>query len=729
MSRAKSLRAGLHAGACLLAAAIAVHVPMRIVEARSREEFGARFFDHLFGGLASDLAVLIPPLFAAWAALYAVLLVSGRRSALADKGINLAHAALGVPLAALCLAGVAAAEFHLQRGIWPSAWDARTSLGDAGFWSSSARALLLPRYRAPTLVSLVVIALAHAWMATRLRSLRERLRPLPLLVGAFAVLLFGFGIARISFLRSAKGLFPTVHNRDAELASPLQYFVRTATEARMNNIWVNAGAWLRLASFRGEDLPAGAAMLGLPSPPPGRPAGDPVRSFARQLPDAEPNTRPVEQLALDFSRALFSGSEIAPSVLEIALESLRASDVNALDAAAPPGIAPFMSSLYAGTHGLPLRARGARRMFHGGIRTSQAIAGFICGAGHLPFTWSAARDFGILPARCLTDVLSDAGFDNRFFLAAGLSFDAMDVFFRSHAIRPFGEESVPAGSAHGAWGFTDRALLRWVLGQIDGQVASGPRWDFVLTITNHGPYTAPPDLPAAVISRVDEALAGRRPAIGAEEHSRLLTLSYTDFALEEFLRAYFAGGDRSATIVLVHADHATSDSSPWAKRRVDPARKFLPETARIPFAILVPEALLARAADPASARAAFDRLGTWLEQGAISANDIPVLTLGLLSSSAPLRDLPRTSRWHTIGGQATSPWFIPPGDRGGSVWGVDAWSRTFVLDGQGNALGLREIVEPVSSPEAIATSPSAIRPAAAVVKRLLEGSAGPAGNR
>ena len=714
-------RAGAGVGAALVAAAVAVHLPLRIAAARLQETYGARFSDHLLGGLASDLAVLLPTLLALWAALLGALLLLRRgRPAPPPAAAAAAVALLALAHALLLLGGIAAAEFRVQRGLWPTPWDVGTSAGDAGFWSSAAGALA-GAHALPAAAALAALLAAHAWV---LRALRRPLRALPFLLASLLVLAAAYGVSRVAFLRSAKGLFPTVHDREAELLSPLRHFVRTAglLQVRDDNSWLSASAWLRQAAFPDGDLQAGAALLGLP---PATAAGAGAPAFRRLLPGEEPDPTPLTGAALDLSRALFAGRDLAPDVLEISLESVRAADVHALDEAAPRGIAPFLTSLHDGRHGLPLRGAGARRAFQGGIRTSHALAGSVCGLGSLPFTWSAARDFGILPARCLTDLLADAGYAPRFFTAGALAFDNMGTFFRSHGVRPFGGESVPREAPRGAWGATDRGAFRWVLGRLAADPTARPRWDLVISLTNHGPYAPPPDLPQEVTRRVDAALAGRAASLGREERDRLLTLSYTDFALEELLRGFAQGRRRARTIVVVHADHASAEPSPWREPGRDPARRFLPEAARIPLVVLFPEEFLRDAADPAAAAAALERFGGLLGERPVSGNDVPGLLLALLSSAAPLRDLPEGKRWHTLGGQATSPWFSFPGNPEVRVWGVDAFSRLFALDARGKAVGVREPVAPVSSPAEVGASPSAIRPAAAVIRRLLEPPPGP----
>lgn len=710
---------GAAAGAALVLAALAAHVPLRIVAARLAVAGGARFRDHFIGGLASDLNVFLPVLALLWAVLV-VLPLRVRRGVGTSAGrIVTAHLLLGLGLAALGFAGIAAAEFRVQRGLWPTPWDLGTAGGDAGFWEGALGTLGMSRYAWPAAASLLTIAVALCASARIHLRARRGLRSAPSALATLAVLAAAFAASRAAYKLADRGLFPTVGDRLFELRSPLRHFAEGLFPARGVALWQAAPGWLARTSFSPAKLRAGAAILGLPAGGIGRPGTPGALTFRRSFPAEE---RPVPALtvpALALSRALFAGRTAAPSVLEVVLESVRAADVNGARPAAPVALAPFLSALYRGDHGLPARSLSARVAVQPGVRTSHAIAGYLCGLGSLPFGWSAVRDLGRLPLRCLPDILADAGYANRLFQGTGLGFDRVDLFSRAHAIEPHGAESLPRAAERGAWGYTDRGLFRALLPQLCARDDRGPRFDIAFTVSDHQPYSPPHDMPDFVTRRVDAALAARGRPLAPEDRNRLLTLSYTDAALEEFLRAWYACGAGAGTIVVVHGDHATADFDPWTGPAGNPARHYLPAAAEIPLAILVPEQLLADAPDREAAGKALAALDRLLAARPLSGNDLPTLLLALLEEAEPLRRLEPGKRWHTMGGQATSPWFSAPGDPRGAVWGIDAVSRTFVLDEGGAPIGPRELVAPPTSAADVTSATSAIQPAAAVLRQLL----------
>ena len=56
----------------------------------------------------------------------------------------------------------------------------------------------------------------------------------------------------------------------------------------------------------------------------------------------------------------------------------------------------------------------------------------------------------------------------------------------------------------------------------------------------------------------------------------------------------------------------------------------------------------------------------------------------LISALAP------AARWHTLGGQVTSPWFKPGGDPASYILGINGVSELFVLDRKGERVGSYE---------------------------------------
>ena len=107
-----------------------------------------------------------------------------------------------------------------------------------------------------------------------------------------------------------------------------------------------------------------------------------------------------------------------------------------------------------------------------------------------------------------------------------------------------------------------------------------------------------------------------------------------------------------------------------------------------------------------------------LDAGPLSLNDVPSMVLALLSSSTSLAALPAAQRWHTMGGQVTSPFFRPI-RAGAVIHGVNGVSEVFALDGRGQRVGEVESSSFLkSSADRYRLTPTLI-PAAAPVARTL----------
>ena len=76
-----------------------------------------------------------------------------------------------------------------------------------------------------------------------------------------------------------------------------------------------------------------------------------------------------------------------------------------------------------------------------------------------------------------------------------------------------------------------------------------------------------------------------------------------------------------------------------------------------------------------------------MDEAPLSQNDLPALLLALLSAHPSVRGLPPEARWHTLGGQVTSPYFAPGGGEGAVVLGINGVSELFALDRAGVRAG------------------------------------------
>jgi hypothetical protein len=91
-----------------------------------------------------------------------------------------------------------------------------------------------------------------------------------------------------------------------------------------------------------------------------------------------------------------------------------------------------------------------------------------------------------------------------------------------------------------------------------------------------------------------------------------------------------------------------------------------------------------------------------------SQNDLPRMILALLEGAGALRSLPRSARWHTMGGQALSPNFsVPPPWPQARLWSIDTNARSRLLGPSDNVL-VEEIAVSPSTREDLDASPKAM---------------------
>jgi phosphoglycerol transferase MdoB-like AlkP superfamily enzyme len=107
-----------------------------------------------------------------------------------------------------------------------------------------------------------------------------------------------------------------------------------------------------------------------------------------------------------------------------------------------------------------------------------------------------------------------------------------------------------------AWGICDEDLFDAVLAGADRAQATGkPFYDFVMTTSNHRPFTFPP-------GKID-----RKPG------SRQAAVRYTDYAIGRFLSALRARPWYKNTVVIIVADHCASSAG---KNEIDISKYHIP---------------------------------------------------------------------------------------------------------------------------------------------------------
>lgn len=714
--------------AFLWAAVVLANLPARTALANHQAQFGFEPIAYAVTGLAVDtvdflLLFLIVNLLVALAAR---LLLRRWLPSFVD-----ALRRTIVPVTTLLvlfdmLGSVWAAEHQIERGLYPTMFEFAHAT-DAGFALAGAQVFVLSRFVYTTLLSLGLLGVAAFGISRRLRLDKPTAGRLVLgcVLGAALISLACFGWHRASPL-----VVPTIPNWRT-IESPLQVFVSFGMD-REN---VRLGS---LSLFQQMDLPSshlepGAESLGLPIKSLDRlrldgtydssqchphPLATPIASPTKEENGFAPYHAELHLVLDELSRALFEGREGPVRIWMLALESLRGDDIHALHAHAPRGVAPFTSSLYERARSGGTNVMVAERMLQAGGRTSQGLAAMTCGLGTMPYGLSASRDLGLLPLRCLPDVLKDATFRTGFYYGSNPGFDNMLAFLNYHGFdRIKAEKDYEEEIPHKGWSVPDWIVFSQAFAESEQQPSDQSQFNFVMSLTNHFPFKRPEDFPAEVGDRIAKAVEGHE--VGPDDVSRLETLSYTDWAAEKLVSVIQAADVARHSVVVMTADHSTTDYFLWRKGAA-PEDRTLALT-HVPFAIFFPDPFLDAAPSPQRARELVRRLNELLASTVLSQNDLPRLVLGLLMHSAQLRSLPEPWRWHTLGGQRLSPTFRVPGHPDAFLLGVDGTSRLYMASAGGAVIPTEEKAVPtLDLATALASGPTLL-PAAAVFSTLLRG--------
>lgn len=671
------LRRGFESGLMTLGVLLLGLLPSRLsVAMRLR---GGSTFERLTRALAGTLldlfAVLLP---------LAVVLVLGAL-ALRLRSVRWQRAGLPLltaPLAmGLCVLTVAEQEVKAERGAFSTLHELTQAAGELSFVEGSVDFL---RYERVWMPVVACAALGALLLLTALRGARgatAEWRPWALGLGAS---LLG-AVLVVPVLVAAQGAASSRLSA-AALGDPLHSLVETTVDLARGRTMPRPGELLSQLQPTADEVAVGAARLGWP-PRQERCGAHPyARSLDRvgeQAP-AAPLLSALEQV----SALLFDPTQPDVAVFQFSLESFRGDDLHALNPAAPRVLHPFLNGLIEARTGVLSSAR----TFQAGVRTAQGLAAMICGLGTLPYNLSLIRDLDAFPLRCATDVLAGAGFAGTFFYGSDPTYDEMSRFLKAHGVsQVVSQDELPQTLPRGAWsGLTDFAMFDEAAQRAAAGLQQGAQYALVMSLSNHSPYTAPEDLPAAVQERVDEALRTSVHRATPDERRRLLTHSYTDAALERF----FAQLDRldlaRRAIVVLMADHSTGEDYVWGPESVE--HETDAAKARVPLVIVLPPAFLAQAKDRPALERALAQAQRALDETVLSQNDVPALLLALLHAHPGVRALPPDARWHSLGGQVTSPWFQPGGEPGSFIVGINGVDELYALDRQGHRVGSYEDV-------------------------------------
>ena len=683
---ARALWPGIQLGWIPVALALLAHVPGRRVYAANESLHGRPGWQFLCAGLLGDLVYVGPALFAAFVLPLAAGALASRRwpkgCAMTIARTTSAVLAIAIVLVAWMFS-VGAIESKLERGLYPTYLELRVALASSSFVIGSLPTLLLDRYWR---TSFVVLVVAGGLLFMHLRASRRGIRSLRDVLGFALGSIFLF-LAGAELLHRGRFLFPRTGGY-LETRSPIETVALGKFPWR-DHAALTDGMRQLFASrdYSLEEKRAGLRVLGYPKESASR-----LVAFEHDEPCSSPHplSRPLDR-ALEkspsgadallsdleaLSSALFEGRSEPVIVWQVAMESFRGDDIHALQPLAPPELTPVMGRLYDDrAHTIAFR-----RAFQGGFRTAQNLSALFCGVGSLPFNVATARDMGHFPLRCLPDVLADAGFETRAFYASDMAYDSMLEFFRYHGVEATQAADMPDGLPVGSWrGVSDRALYEQVVAQAERRSAHEARaqYNFVLTLSGHSPFSRPSDMPPAVAARVEQACT-KSPWAKEDDCARLAVIAYADHALGELLARLESSPLASRSIVVVSADHATSEIGLWPGSSEEKGR------AHVPYVIYVPSAVAAAASRPDAIAPLLGALHDRAATQVVSLSDSPTIVTALVSSTKELRSIPSAWRFHTFGGQATSPHFAFAARPEARIWGTDSAAFVFSADADGN---------------------------------------------
>lgn len=730
--RAPSPRApglGLAWAAYLGVALVLGLLPARLALAHHQAQFAGSAWVLVVVGLAADapFVVLISVVTNLVGALAAWLTARRRPSVRGLAVSSVVATTLGFVF--VLWGSISATEFKIERGLYPTSFDLGMGLADAGYVRAALGTFFLSRFLlgwVAALVGFALISVAFVRAAGRGAGRRPVVEVSSALLALGALALAGFGLHR-----GSPHLFASIANWRV-VESPFPVFARSLGTKHEN---VRFGY---IALIEHIDLPAaerapGAAALGLLPDSAERVASAAIDCARHPLAQPlDPLTEPKGQgvnaefaaragaVIDELSRELL-GHKPRLRVWHLALESMRADDIAALNPKAPAGLTPALDGLYASAAASAPRVIVARQMYQAGVRTSQGIAALTCGSGTTPWGFSTARDLGLPPLRCLPDVLKDAGFALSFYYGSNPGFDNQQSFLHYHGFdRLMTERDYVEAVPHRGWAVPDRIVMSQALAASAARPAGESQYNLLLSLTHHHPFARPEDFPPEVEARVRAAVAASGQDVGVDHLKRLETLSYADFALGEMIAALEASPAAADSLLVVGGDHSTSDYFLWRgsdKLASDERQRAL---AHIPFAIVLPEALLGSCANPARVRQLVSQLNALFAEHPTSQNDVPRLIVQLLARSPRVSSLPERWRWHTLGGQALSPHFRVARAEA-AVVGIDSATQLFFVTKAGSVIDANEPASPVFDVDAARRTTPTLLPQAALLSAFMTG--------
>ncbi len=189
-----------------------------------------------------------------------------------------------------------------------------------------------------------------------------------------------------------------------------------------------------------------------------------------------------------------------------------------------------------------------------GTRTVRGIEALTLSIPPTPGASIVRRPGGVRQLFCAGSVFRRHGYDTSFIYGGYGYFDNMNAFFAGNGYRIVDRAAIPDREVtfSNAWGVCDEDLLRASLREADATHAAGrPFYQFVLTTSNHRPFTYP----------------GGKVSVPSGE-GRHGAVQYTDYAIGEFLREAAGRPWFRDTVFVIVADH-TNGSAGRADLPVD----------------------------------------------------------------------------------------------------------------------------------------------------------------
>ena len=288
------------------------------------------------------------------------------------------------------------------------------------------------------------------------------------------------------------------------------------------------GVWAFFAAFRANQLDFDQFYATMP----------PDAAFNRLHRLIGDGARPIGDDPHDLLRLVsHSGPEKRLNVIQIKVESSSASFLGACGST--EGLTPNLDAL------APL-SLVFDRFFATGNRTDRGMEALALSVPPTPGRSLVKRPHNE-NLFTLGSVFRGRGYDTAFLYGGYGYFDNMNDFFGGNGYRVVDRAAVNRDDVTfaNAWGACDGDLYRWTLREADAAHAKGrPFFHFVMTTSNHRPYT----FPEGEIE-VPSKISGRNGAV-----------KYTDHAIGEFLEAASRKPWFRDTIFVIVAEHCASSA-------------------------------------------------------------------------------------------------------------------------------------------------------------------------